>query len=273
MIRVLHELDALEPFLADFRQDPDYSDPHLLSEEQMRLNLRNAVKKENNLVLGVYEGSGMTGLFVFLVLPEERYLEMLAGLSRSSAAYGEILNFLRACYPGFQADFVFNPRNRLLKTLLEEQNAAFDPVQRRMELDAFKQEGDTAGIVPLSRQFLGEYCDMHSRDVYWTGEMVFHAPERFRAFLAVQSGEIVGYVDVTHPYDTNEVYDLQVKEAFRRRGWGRRLMAKALAENRPKGMLLFVDADTHPAIRLYQSLGFEFVPEGDNQTAFWKIPC
>ena len=49
--------------------------------------------------------------------------------------------------------------------------------------------------------------------------------------------------------------------------------AKALAENRPNGMLLFVETDHDPAVRLYQSLGFEFVPEGDNQTAFWKIPC
>ena len=273
MICVLRDLASIEPFLADLLQDPDYSDPHLLSEEQMQVNLRNAAEKQNNLVLGVYDGIQITGLFVFLVLPEERYLEMIAGLSRSPAAYRGILDFLLACYPGFQADFVFNPRNQLLKELLEERKAAFDPVQRRMELADFKQEQDTAGIVPLSQRYFAEYCAMHSKDVYWTGEKVFHSPDRFRAFLAVEDGQIVGYVDVTHKYDTNEVYDLRVKEAFRRRGWGRKLMAKALAENRPNGMLLFVETDHDPAVRLYQSLGFEFVPEGDNQTAFWKIPC
>ena len=273
MIRILHALDWVAPFLADLNQDPDYSDPHLLTEEQIQLNLRNAIKKESDLVLGVYDGDQITGLFVFLVLPEERYLEMIVGLSRSSAAYREILNFLRACYPGFQADFVFNPRNELLKKLLEDRNTAFDPVQRRMNLDDYIQEHDTLGIVPLSEGYLSEYCAMHSKDVYWTGEKVYRATDRFRVFLAIEDGHVAGYVDVTHKFEENEVYDLLVREASRQRGWGRKLMAKALAENRPNGMLLFVDADNDPAISLYQSLGFEFVPKGDNQTAFWKIPC
>ena len=272
MIRILREFDSFASFFTELNRDPDYSDPHLLTEEQMQVNLRNSLEKQDDLVLGVFDGERMTGLFVFLVLPEERYLEMIVGLSRSASAYREILEFLFACYPGFQADFVFNPRNNLLRKLLEERNAAFDPVQRRMELDDFKQQQDTTGIVPLTERFLSEYCAMHSEDVYWTGEKVFGAPDRFRVFLAVEDGKIVGYVDVTHKFDTNEIYDIRVSEGSRRRGWGRKLMTKALAENRPHGMLLFADADNDPAIRLYQSLGFVFVPEGDTQTAFWKIP-
>lgn len=272
MIRILRELDSFASFLTDLNHDPDYSDPHLLSKEQLKCNLRNAVEKQSNLVLGVFDGDQITGLFVFLVLPDERYLEMIVGLSRSSAAYREILDFLRVCYPGFQADFVFNPRNELLKRLLAERSAAFDPVQRRMTLDDFRQEQDTEGIVPLSEKFFTEYSDMHSKDVYWTAEKVFQATDRFRVFLAIEDGHVVGYVDVTHKFEENEVYDLLVREASRRRGWGRKLMVKALAENRPHGMLLLVDADNDPAIRLYQSLDFAFVPGGDNQTAFWKIP-
>ena len=272
MIRILRELDSFTSFLTELNHDPDYSDPHLLSEEQLQCNLRNALEKQSDLVLGVFDGNQVTGLFVFLVLPEERYLEMIVGLSRSSTAYREILDFLRACYPGFQADFVFNPRNELLRKLLAERNAAFDPVQRRMTLADYRQEQDSEGIVPLSEKYLAEYCAMHSKDVYWTGEKVFRAPDRFRAFLAVEADQVVGYVDVTHKFEENEVFDLRVRETSRRRGWGKKLMAKALAENRPHGMLLFVDADNAPAMRLYQSLGFVFVPEGDNQTVFWKIP-
>jgi ribosomal protein S18 acetylase RimI-like enzyme len=200
-------------------------------------------------------------------------LQNLAGEGRFEISEPEYSDAVKAGLKCFEedADEIIGLMNNLTNgqaELLEERKAAFDPVQRRMELADFKQEQDTAGIVPLSQRYLAEYCAMHSKDVYWTGEKVFHSPDRFRAFLAVEDGQIVGYVDVTHQFDTNEVYDLRVKEAFRRRGWGRKLMAKALAENRPNGMLLFADTDNDPAIRLYQSLGFEFVPEGDNQTAF-----
>ncbi len=272
MIRILRELEPDTPFLTELNRDPDYSDPHLLTEEQIQCNLRNAVEKQSNLVLGVFEGERMTGLFVFLVLPEERYLEMIVGLSRNASAYRQILDFLRACYPGFHADFVFNPRNEMLKQLLEERNAAFDPVQRRMNLQALRLEQDTAGIVPVSDQYYAEYCALHNKDVYWTAEKVVQAPDRFRVFLAVEGESVVGYVDFTHKFDENEIYDLWVREAFRRRGWGRKLMTAALRKNQPKGMLLFVDADNTPAIHLYESLGFSFVPKGDNQTATWMIP-
>lgn len=272
MIRILRELETYVSFLNEINQDPDCSDPHLLTEEQKQCNLWDAVEEQSDLVLGVFEGERMTGFFVFVVLPEERYLEMIVGLSRSDSAWKEILDLLSACYPGYRADFVFNPRNELAKKLLAERNAAFDTVQRRMTLDDFCREQDNTGILPLSEQFFSEYAALHSKDVYWTAEKVFRAPEQFHVFLAIEQGHVAGYVDFTHGNDENEIYDILVRESSRRRGWGRKLMAAALAENYPKEMLLFVDADNDPALRLYQALGFVFVPEGDNQTAFWKIP-
>ena len=72
--------------------------------------------------------------------------------------------------------------------------------------------------------------------------------------------------------EENEPNDLRVLEAYRRRGWGRRLLAKAIELNRPHGMMLLVDTDNVPALRLYESMGFEKA-EGENSlTASWQIP-
>ncbi len=38
------------------------------------------------------------------------------------------------------------------------------------------------------------------------------------------------------------------------------MLAKALAENKPNGMMLLVDVDNTPAIRLYDSMGFTVEP-------------
>lgn len=130
---------------------------------------------------------------------------------------------------------------------------------------------DTTGIQAFSEQYAAEYCVIHSRDVYWTGEKVAAAPERFRIFLAIDGGRVVGYLDVTHCFEENEPYSLLVLPEYRRRGFGRKLLAAALERNRPKGMMLLVDTDNIPAIRLYASMGFQTVRGQNSLTAHWEI--
>ena len=48
---------------------------------------------------------------------------MLVGLSREERAYQEVLDWLRYRFPAYEADFVFNPNNRLLRKALEERGA------------------------------------------------------------------------------------------------------------------------------------------------------
>ncbi len=41
-------------------------------------------------------------------------------------------------------------------------------------------------------------------DRYWTGEKVLAAPEVFRVLLALEAGEVSGYIDLTHNSTENE---------------------------------------------------------------------
>ena len=116
------------------------------------------------------------------------------------------------------------------------------------------------------------YCAIHNKDMYWTGEKVMQAQDRFRTFLAIHDGKVVGYMDVTYIFQENEPFDLFVLEEYRRRGYGRKLLAKALEMNQPNGMMLLVDVDNDPAIRLYESMGFVKVQGQNNLTAHWTVP-
>ena len=129
----------------------------------------------------------------------------------------------------------------------------------------------TAGIEALSEQTEAQYLALHNQDLYWTGERVVANPD-FHVFVAVDKGLVVGYVDVSAWSDENEIYDLLVMEAHRRKGWGRKLLARAIESNRPKELMLVVDVDNAPAIALYRSLGFETVPGQNSLTASWLIP-
>ena len=128
---------------------------------------------------------------------------------------------------------------------------------------------DSSGIEPLSEPYREQYVALHSTDGYRTGERIVNAPDVFKVFLAVEDGSVVGYIDVTRDNEENEPFDFLVREDRRRRGWGRKLLAKAIETNRPKGMMLIVDADNAPAIALYRSMGFSFTAEPVSRLATW----
>ncbi len=271
MIRPVDSIAPWRELIASLCRDPDFSDPTFETPEELERDLRRAAGRPDRRTLGVWRDGAPVGLFLFLILPEERYVEMLAGLSRSVGAYDEIAAWLRGHCPGYQADFIFNPGNRPLRAMLTAAGAAFDTEQQKMRLSQPVPPVDTAGIEPLRDAYLPQYLAMHSTDVYWNGERVAAAPERFRVLLAVDRCTVAGYVDVTTHCEENEPVDLRVLPAYRRQGWGRKLLARAVELNRPKGMSLLVDVDNEAAKRLYASMGFTPVPGRNSVTASWRI--
>ena len=267
MLKNLHTLTPYLDFIHACNADPNYRDPMLLTEQQLRRNLLDAPENPHTRVLGTFEGETLTGVFALLVLEDEQYLELLAGLSRSAAAYAELLAHLRSAYPGYQADFVYNPRNRLLQAALEALDADFEPEQQKLVLRQAVPYVPDARIVPYRPEYKEQYLTLHTGGRYWTGERVLAAPDVFRVLLAVEDGAVSGYIDLTCNSTENEPYDLFVREERRRRGLGRALLAAAIQENRPNGMTLLVDIDNEAAIRLYESQGFECAEGENNITA------
>ena len=267
MLKDLHTLSPYLDFIHACSADPDYRDPMLLTEQQLHRNLLDAPENPNTRVLGTFENDTVTGVFALLVLEDEKYLELLAGLSRSVAAYDELLAHLKSAYPGYQADFVYNPRNRLLQKALEALDAKFDPEQQKLVLRRTVPYVPDARIVPYRPEYRAQYLALHTGDRYWTGERVLAAPEIFRVLLAIEDGEVSGYIDLTHNSAENEPYDLFVRKESRRRGLGRALLSAAVQENRPNGMALLVDIDNEAAIALYESQGFDRAEGENNITA------
>ncbi len=273
MIQSIKSYEECRDFASCFNGDPNFSDPMLCHEEQLQNNLIKSIEKpDRHCVLGIYRDEQMIGLFAFLVLRDEQYIEMLVGLSCEKEAYLEMFYYLEECYPGYSSDFIFNPGNYLLKELLESRNAEFEPEQQKMVLGTPVLGMDTTGVELYSEKYAQQYFAIHNKDMYWTGEKVAAAQDRFRTFLAIHDGKVVGYMDVTYTYDENEPFDLFVLEDYRRMGHGRKLLERALEMNQPKGMMLLVDVGNAPAIRLYASMGFAKVQGQNNLTAHWKVP-
>ena len=144
MIRIIKSYDECRDFVLHFQADPCFSDPMLTNAEQVQCNLVKSINDpDKRCAIGVFQENQMVGLFAFLVLRDERYIEMLVGLSREKKAYLEVFHYLEQCYPGYRVDFVFNPGNYLLKNLLENRKAEFEPEQQKMVLTKSVQGYDT----------------------------------------------------------------------------------------------------------------------------------
>lgn len=274
MIQLVETFESIEPFAASFQGDRVFSDPMLSTPEQVDSNLRKSIEMPDRCrTIAVFDGDTMTGLFCFLVIPKEKYLEMLVGLSREEAAYTEMMAYLREHFPGYHADFVYNPNNALMTALLKSCGGEFYPVQKKMCFAHMPLPKSSQTIVPLTEEYLEGYRAIHddTDGRYWTVDRLLEAGYKFRTFLALHQGRVVGFIDVTHCFEENEPFDLFVCPEFRRMGYGRALLAAALEANGDKDMMLLVDEDNTPAIRLYTSMGFREDPLGANQTAFTEL--
>ncbi len=270
MVKIIDSADEALGFIRAFNGGPEFSNPMLKSPEQLKTNLLAAFDDPvRRRVIGIYDQSGIIGLFSFLVLEDESYLEMLAGLSRSARAYDEMLSYLGNNFPSFTADFVFNPKNRLLRGALKSISAEFEPEQVRLVLNTpAPPRSYNNTVVPYSDKYRADYTAMHSGGGrYWTAEKVLEAADRFRVFVAVSGCRAVGYIDVTYRFDENEPYDILVLPEYRRRGFGTALLCRAVRENFPKKMSAVVDKDNSAALGLFRSAGFETDESGGSVTA------
>lgn len=270
MINRITDINGYEGYIQSFMSDPVFS---VTSVSGLSLieRMQELLKKPDHVCYSVTDNNRITGMFAFIILENDRYAEMLLALSREANAVNEVLEYIKSNYAGYQFDFVFNPRDHLLATALRERETEFDTEQQKMVYDHTPVNVDVSDIELISPEYEQQYIEMHNTDVYWTAERVLQAQDTFRTYIALDGVNVAGYVDVTYNLKDNEPFDLYVKPQYRRLGYGRKLMARALMDNEPNGMLLTVDVDNLAAIRLYESLGFVKRENENTVTASWFI--
>lgn len=111
-------------------------------------------------------------------------------------------------------------------------------------------------IVLLPQEYEAQYIDKHNKDTYWTAEKVIKAKDKFRVFLSIHDGKVVGYIDVTYCYKKNEPYAIWVDDEFQNKGYEQALLQAAIEMNKPKKMMVLVDVNNYDEIKMFKSIGF-----------------
>jgi ribosomal protein S18 acetylase RimI-like enzyme len=82
----------------------------------------------------------------------------------------------------------------------------------------------------------------------------------YRYYVATLDGDPVGTLNIQTIDGDKYIYGFVVRPAYRRRGYGREILAcllRELAAERPQPVYLEVETENTPAVNLYRSLGFE----------------
>lgn len=263
MIQEIHSFDEYEDFIGELARHPLYSDPHFTYSKE---NLYRSLRSKDKYVFAVLENGIIEGLFVWLVLPDDRYIEMIIGFTKIEEAFTEMLSYMERNYYGYSMDFVFNPLNAAISRPLKMKGAIFDSEQQKMILTGPTPNVSTSQIELLSEKWAKQYCNLHSTDTYWTAERILAAQDKFRVLLAIKDGQIQGYLDVQSCFDINEIYALFMKPEAAQQGYELALLVKAIELNRPNQMMVVVDVNAKAEIELYTAAGFNRM-EGQNSIA------
>ena len=216
-------------------------------------------------------GNGIVkGLFVFIILPDDRYVEMLIGFTKVEEEFTEMLEYMENNYRGYQMDFVFNPLNNAIFGPLKLKGAIFEPEQMKMIQSGSVPNVSTNDIEQLSDKWMKQYFDLHNTDTYWTGERIVSGLDKFRVFLVVKDGQVLGYLDVQSCYDINEIYALYIKSEASSQGYELSLLTKAIELNKPNQMMVVVDVDNKEEVELYTAAGFTKLEGQNSVTAYIK---
>ena len=101
MIQKIFSFDEYEGFVNELSKHPQYSDPHFTYDKN---NLYCSLKSKDKHAYVVLENEITKGLFVFIVLPDDRYVEMLIGFSKEEEVFIEMLEYMERNYCGYQMD-------------------------------------------------------------------------------------------------------------------------------------------------------------------------
>ncbi len=250
----IKSFEEYSDFILELANNLLYYDPHFVYDKN---NLYGALERKDEYSFAVIENGVIKGIFVWLIIPDEKYIELLIGFTKSKKAFREMLLYMESKYSGYKADFVINPKNPALCQPLKEKGAIFDTEQQKMVHAAVAPNVDTSSIELYTERWKEQYYGLHRTETYWTAERVLSAKDRFRVLLVIKDGQVQGYLDVTYSFETNEPYDIFVKPEYRYQGCELALLAKAIELNRPHQMMVLVDVDALEDIEIYTAAGFK----------------
>ena len=174
----------------------------------------------NDELLVSTDGDDILGLLALLVEPEDKYLEFVGGVFAESnyrMVSEEFFKYIRDKYKGYKLNAAYPEENVQAIGFMESIGAKlmdFD-YEYRINKDDFKSLYEVDNIIYINKKYNEDFINLHNRinpDVYWTGEKLINALDKFDMFIALEDDTVIGSI-VTSKFnkEVDEIYFLSVE--------------------------------------------------------------
>lgn len=251
MIKIINSINEYYDFIKNIDKEENFCNPFSYD-----FNKYEQIANKNYTFITLKNGD-LTGVYAFLIIEEEKYIELLFSSSKDKDSYQEMLDNLLNKFEGYSFYFAYNPNNYLMNDLLKKYNAKFDKIQKQM---IYKGKYDfivSQNIFLLTNETFDDYKKIHRDEGYWDSDKIINS-QNHCAFILKYKECVIGHIDLYISEKLNMITDIYVQPNYRNKGYGKELLIQGILISKNKEFVLQVDIDNEIAIHLYKKIGFEF---------------
>ncbi|OZV13204.1 hypothetical protein CIW83_04835 [Tissierella sp. P1] len=227
---------------------------------------KNMINHPNNELLILTDHINILGVLALLVEPEEMYLEAIGGVfaeNNYKAVAKEFYAYVKDNFKGYRFDAAYPRENEQAIDFMKTIGAKlldFD-YEFRLSKNEYESMTEVGNIILLNEKYYESFVEIHNKfhpDVYWTGERLLEALDKFDIFIILEDDKVVGSI-VTSKF-SKEIYLMEVAEDKQNLGYGTALINKSVKHafnNGADELMVMVDKNNLAALHLYEKLGFK----------------
>lgn len=220
-------------------------------------------------VLICTENNKIVGVLGLCVESKDKYLEAVGGVFAEENYHDIALQFfqyLKEKYAGFHFDAAYPKENIDAICFMQAFGAKCIGVDLEMTLKKhdLKSTKDNKEVVLLNQKYYELFSRFHddsNANVYWSGERLLSALNKFDIFIALDKDEVIGSI-VTSIFGNKkrEIYFMDIEKGYHRQGYAKALLEKSINRAFSSGaneLMVMIGEENIPAINLYESFGFQ----------------
>lgn len=212
------------------------------------------------------ENNQMCGVLALLVDPQEKYLEAIGGVfaernyHRVARAFFE---YIARSFSGYSMHAAYPEENEQAVKFMESLGAELEDFDYEMRLQKgeFQICSRYNDVVQLTERYFESFVEFHDArhpDVFWAGEKLLDAKDKFRIHIVTENEEVIGSVVTSR--QTEEIYFISVAKHKQGLGYEKALLLQAVQdafENGGEELLAMVERGNLSEINLFKKLGFQ----------------
>src|SRR5690554_4902778 len=237
------------------------------SHDNIHAQFERMLNHPHDKILVQEEQGRITGVLAILVEPENKYIEAIGGVFAErnyDAVAAEFFNYLSENYPGHQMHAAYPDENEQAIRFMDSIGAELEDYDYEMRLNRaeFRDGAEHENIAQLTEQYyagFSEFHDFHNPDVFWTGQKLLEALDKFRIHIAIEYKTIMGAV-VTSKQAEPEIFFLTLAEHRYVLRYGKPLLLQAARDAYGDGaeeILTMVDKNRSDLLVTFEEVGFK----------------